>query len=352
MLLIVGHYPFKSINYSKPYLGDSAFIRLCAPITDPKSNSTVMSLGLLYDNKGDDHQVLYYDPSRLGREGKPTILRRRLSDMKFSELESLHIEYVQKLTTFEHLRKLYPVEISKTYDALRDKNFYTVDIWEIRDGVQMEFAQCHNVIDMDMKGCNTYYFSDFDDAVGFACDASHNLRYRGFMMVDENQKGKERYCVYYNSRNHYLENVAKLNNGTVKFYGGYGCYKGYRGEPVMKFKFNSFDDLFNFRSGTHDLETGAVDCIVHRTTDPQARSFTAMQRAVVEAFVHQMYDPEYAIDHLFKEASYNKEFCEASHLWRDAVREEIESFAFKNDIKVSLKELMEMRQNDENALKL
>ena len=129
--------------------------------------------------------------------------------------------------------------------------------------------------------------------------------------------------------NHHLEELAAI-------YGGYVDYtREGMGTPVTTAYFKHEFEVKDYHYALTHLEQMAVDAVVAKTVDASSPSVSAEQYALIQAYIHQDGNDKKKvaghIDRLFELASDRPEFKDASKLWRDATREEVENFA-GNDI--------------------
>lgn len=293
---------------------------------DARHGRAVTSIGILYEPEHENHQVLF-EHSHMMENGYDyhTILGRPLTDLSGVELHRLEDGLKEVMKEQD---KLFPATITEKYDEESDMNMYNVTFDKPFDEIQEGLADRNNAETIDPDS-NTYSFNDYDDAMVFAYQNAKQLRERGLIVGQVTLSGAIDYMVMSETANHHLADLAMMYNGYADF------TRESMGAPVTTAYFEEEIDAESYHYALSHLEQMAVDAVVNKTVDANSPSVSAEQYALIQAYIHQDgNDKEKVaghIDRLFELAAERPEFKEASKLWRDATREEVESFS-SNDI--------------------
>ena len=297
-------------------------------LLEPKMqhDRAVESMGILYDPEYKNHEVLF-EHSHLMENGYDyhTILGRQLKDLSGVELHRLENGLKEAIS---HQKKMFPATIIEYYDEDEDMNLFDVTFDKPFDEIQEGLADRYGVETIN-KDTNTYTFNEYDDVFMFASKNAQQLRMRGQVSWQVNSLGEIEHIVMSETANHHLEDLAAI-------YGGYVDYtREGMGTPVTTAYFKHEFEVRDYHYALTHLEQMAVDAVVAKTVDASSPSVSAEQYALIQAYIHQDGNDKKKvaghIDRLFELASDRPEFKDASKLWRDATREEVENFA-GNDI--------------------
>ena len=297
-------------------------------LLEPKMqhDRAVASIGILFDPEHNNHQVLFEHSHLMENEyDYHTVLGRMLKDLSGVELHRLENGLKEAMKNQE---KFFPSIIIEEYDEESDMNVYNVTIDKPFDEIQEGLADRHGVETIDQNS-NTYTFNDFDEAMMFASQNAKQLRERDDIGWQIMSSGDLSYVVVSETANHHLADLAMMYNGYADF-----TREG-MGAPITTAYFEEEINAESYHYALNHLEQMAVDAVVAKTVDANSPSVSAKQYALIQAYIHQDGNEKDKvaglIDRLFELASERPEFKEASKLWRDATREEVENFA-GNDI--------------------
>lgn len=297
-------------------------------LLEPKMqhDRAVESMGILYDPEYKNHEVLF-EHSHLMVNGYDyhTILGRQLKDLSGVELHRLENGLKEAIS---HQEKIFPATIIEYYDEDEDMNLFDVTFDKPFDEIQEGLADQYGVETIN-KDTNTYTFNEYDDVFMFASQNAKQLRMRGQVSWQVNSLGEIEHIVMSETANHHLADLATIYNGYADF-----TREGIGASVTTAYFLHEFQ-AENYHHALTHLEQMAVDAVVAKTVDASSPSVSAEQYALIQAYIHQDgNDKEKVaghIDRLFELASERPEFKDASKLWRDATREEVENFA-GNDI--------------------
>lgn len=242
-----------------------------------KVDADVYSMGVAIDKVHGVHRVFYEHDSR-PHDSYKTILGRDLKDLSQTELRGI---YDRLLDHLSQKGVLLPALISEVPDeegylSEEDGYLFEVSVSRPYDEEQQDMADRFGCETMDQHD-NRALFSDFDDAVRFACEDIRLLERRGDHRREIGDDGSITFHVTVESSNSQLAVLARLHHGDADV--------STIGTPLIRSYFGNLKDAKAFRDDVRNLEERAVSAVVDRTCDPRVKALTYVQRAYVGVFL-------------------------------------------------------------------